>query len=229
MAKNDYTKMITAQIEAFIAMSLETLGEDHRTITILRDTVEQLNDALTVLPNGFENDDTFEEFMDSQAQTFPDMTGNELLDAVDDVVGEIVNEAGETVEVGDVQGSMDKVNELIQEAELEQGEELNVSDIMRINYERLDGSELTANHVDMILKHPASNSLKHLGTIQLLTIEDSDEASAKTAIFVLENDGVINKKALASRIVAYRGVLPFPGIGQVQCTSSVAFADGEAY
>lgn len=231
MAKNDYTKMILAQIETFLVSSTEAMGMDHPTVLILQQTVQQLKDeALTVLPDGFKNDDEFEDFIHQQTDAFQgELSENEILTNVDDVVGIIQDANGNDVEIGDVVTSTERANQILAEMEEMDGVPLDASNIMRITYERQDGQELTTNHVDMILKHPASRSLSQLGKIDLLIIEDTDNSARKTAVFSLDNDGPITNKMLATQIVAYRGILPFPAIGQVSCMSSVAFADGQEF
>jgi len=140
-----------------------------------------------------------------------------------DIVGTIIDPDGTITEVGNIDQSAANVNEAVAAFEAEEEEEIEVENAITISYSRLDGQELTEDNVTDIINHPISDALKHFGTIQLISINDSEEASTKKAVFSVLEDGKLSLKTVALGVTAYRGVSVFPGLGKVKAVGSVNF------
>jgi len=222
MDEKIYTEFILAQLAALKASAETQFPADHKVLIALDEAITAIGHN-RIIPVGF-TEDTYDEFLTEQIETvFADSNPDDVIDNITDVVGTVVGADGTLTEVGDVVASGAAADDMVAAYEEEMGE-VEVGNSINITYTRIDGNELTVNDVQTIIDHPASDALKHLGTIQLLTINETDDVSKKEAVFGVLETGAISLKALALGAAAYRGVSVFPGLGRVQAIGATNFA-----
>ncbi len=229
------TEFILTQLAALLNSAEAGLPTGHKVIKALEeamasildddfDEIDEIETPEAIIPQGFDAE-TYDAFLEEQVEVvFPERAVDSVRGSITDVVGTVITEDGTVTEVGDVIASAAAVDQIIADLEEEQGEELETPNIIKIKYTRLDDKELTVDDVNSIINHPVSSALKHLGSIQLLEINNTDSMSEKDAIFGILEEGTISLKILALGAASYRGVSVFPGIGRVQAVGSTNFA-----
>ena len=227
MDEKQYLDQVKRQVAALADSVSVVLGSAHPAVVRLRQTANSLSgqephipdldeEVRAIAPEGFPGgQEAFDMFMDTQT----------IVTGVDTstMVG-VVDDGDRTVEVGDVRLMSEKARELVQEVrlDLDLDEDEPVHDrVIRISYRRLNGEELTEVQVNQILDHPYSSSLRHLGALQKLEIEQTDVPSVKKAVFAVLTDGDMPLDALALGLATYRGTQVFPGIGAVEAIADV--------
>lgn len=190
-----------------------------------------------VVPNNFDDEEAYQAFLRNQEEALPVIVDEETGEATtvrpDDVAGVIATENG-FVEVGDLDGSLDKVEQILQEQNTirdEDGEELYQNEIdqipaIRVAMTRTDGNVLTEHQVkNNILAHPSARTMLHaFGEDYRVT--NSEDASEKIVLFIINNDNERSRKAsqglhLSNGVVQFAGHLAFPGVGRVYARALV--------
>lgn len=194
-------------------------------------------DLTPVVPNNFPDEEAYQAFLREQNDVLPTVedaeTGETETLRPDDVAGVIATENG-FVEVGDLEGSLDKTEEILREQNTirdEYGEELYQNEIeevpeIRVAITRTDEDLLTEHQVrNIILAHPSSRTM-----IQAFgkdyRVVDSDDRSEKIVLFRINNNNDLSRKAsqgiqFSNGVVQFAGHLAFPGIGRVYARALV--------
>lgn len=194
-------------------------------------------DLTPVVPNNFPDEESYQAFLREQNDVLPTVedeeTGETATLRPDDVAGVIQTEDG-FVEVGDLEGSLDKTEEILREQNTirdEDGEELYQNEIeevpeIRVAMTRTDKNTLTEHQVrNVILAHPSSRTM-----IQTFgedyRVVDSDDLSEKIVLFRIDNNNDLSRKAsqgiqFSNGVVQFAGHLTFPGIGRVYARALV--------
>lgn len=194
-------------------------------------------DIAPVVPNNFPDEEAYQAFLRNQEEVLPTVedeeTGEITTVRPDNVAGVIATENG-FVEVGDLDGSLDKTEEILREQNTirdEDGEELYQNEIETIPYIRVaitrtDENTLTEHQVkNVILTHPSSRTM--IDTFgEDYRVADSDKVSEKIVMFRIDNGNDRARKAsqglhFSNGIVQFAGHLTFPGVGRVYARALV--------
>lgn len=186
--------------------------------------------------NGYEDDDEFDE--EEYVRQIPEGMTEEQYDAFlaeqneggvaadATVVGNIPDGNGGYIQAGNAAESFARANN-VADAEIEyaaeDGEELVVGNSITVEYTRLNEEELTESDVHIIVNDPISDALRHLGSIQLVQVRNTEQAHVKKAVFEVLEEGELRLATLATGVAAYRGVVPFPRLGRVKAVATVDF------
>lgn len=233
MDENTLTTFFTDQVQALYASAVKSFPAGHPTVAILRRAADQLSgnvnnafpferlfgdeeaDYQPIIPAGF-TEESYAAFRESQETV--------LLGVIpDDVVGTIIKDNGEVIEVGDAETSFERANQAVLDYEDETEETLETDNLITVKYSRLNEENLSVEAVQGIIDAPQSESLRSFGTLQLVQIRETEKAHEKEAVFAVLEDGAIDLRTLALGVAAYKGVLPFPGLGPVKAVGSVNF------
>lgn len=197
----------------------------------------EVEELTPVVPNNFPDEEAYQAFLREQNDVLPTVedaeTGETETLRPYDVAGVVATENG-FVEVGDLEGSMDKTEEILREQNTirdEYGEELYQNEIeevpeIRVAMTRTDKNNLTEHQVrNIILAHPSSRTM-----IQAFgedyRVVDSDDLSEKIVLFRINNNNDLSRKAsqgvqFSNGVVQFAGHLAFPGIGRVYARALV--------
>lgn len=189
------------------------------------------------VPRNFDDEESYQAFLREQNDVLPTVedeeTGETETLRPDDVAGVIATENG-FVEVGDLDGSLDKAEEILREQNTirdEDGEELYQNEIeevpeIRVAITRTDNNALTDHQVrNIILAHPSSRMmLQAFG--EDYRVVDSNDPSEKIVLFRIDNNNDRSRKAsqgiqFSNGVVQFAGHLAFPGIGRVYARALV--------
>lgn len=192
---------------------------------------EGYEEVAPVVPNNFADEEDYQAFLRTQNEVLPTIedeeTGETETLRPDDVAGVIPTENG-FVEVGDLDGSLDKTEEILREQNTirdEYGDELYQNEIeevpeIKVAITRTDGNVLTEHQItNIILSHPSSRTmLQTFG--RDYRVVDSDDVSEKVVLFRIDNTDDRARKAsqgiqFSNGVVQFAGHLTFPGIGRV--------------
>jgi hypothetical protein len=142
------------------------------------------------------------------------------------VVGNVPDGNGGYIAAGNAAESFAQANAAA-DAEIEEaayeGEDLVVGNSITVEYTRLNEEELTERDVHFIVNDPISDALRHLGSIQLVQVRNTEQAHVKKAVFEVLEEGELRLNTLATGVAAYRGVVPFPRLGRIKAVATVDF------
>jgi hypothetical protein len=142
------------------------------------------------------------------------------------VVGNVPDGQGGYIVAGNATEAFAQANAAA-DAEIEEaadeGEDLIVGNSITVEYTRLNEEELTERDVHFIVNDPISDALRHLGSIQLVQVRNTEQAHVKKAVFEVLEEGELRLNTLATGVAAYRGVVPFPRLGRIKAVATVDF------
>jgi hypothetical protein len=218
----DLEKLVIDQVNNVFRTAETILGNDHAITLALRQAREASG---IVVPAGFSDIDSYNTFLGEQLDAFADPNNDgtmimENLATATDVVGNLVDEdTGQITLVGNMRTNIQRFEEMIEMDEPEDLPEAATS--LTLTYERLGGGDLTQADVELILAHPISASLKHLGNYTVAEILSTADTNRKEAVLLLSGNGDLDVRALQMNVARYRGVHVFPKLGRVSAVARV--------
>lgn len=198
------------------------------------DDEEDEEEYVPILPNGFNTQEEYQEFLESQREHLTVertdlLTGETHEDTQEpiDVAG-VVMKDGQAVDVGNFDESLEAAHEALREGTALVDEEtdetivdLGVDEIegIRVRLTRGDNQELSANDVARILDHPQARPMIQVFGEDFRLVETEDD-HVKDLVFTLDEDNEKGQKAsqvLINRpdMMSFAGTIIIPAVGAV--------------